>query len=471
MLPPNWRIELDTGTRRTDNGTVLIGGTPFRLLRFNATGTGLLDRLAQGSPIGDGASAQLMARRLVSSGMAHPRPAGTTLTPADVTMVVPIHGSADELRGTLSHLGPRATCIVVDDASTDPTIDQVARDHHADVRRHATNRGPGAARNTGWKQATTEIVAFVDAGCTPEDGWLDALLPHFDDPQVVAVAPRVTSAIASTLPASLAAYEEARPSLDRGAIEAVVRPTSRVPFVPTAALLVRRTSLEASGGFDEDLHVGEDVDLVWRIGTSGTVRYEPRSTVAHMSRPTARAWLRQRYGYGTSAAPLARRHGTAVAPLTISSWTAGAWILIGAGAPAAGLAVAAGSSAALVSRLHGLQHPWREAVQLAGLGHLYGGPVLADALRRPWWPFALAGGLASRRGRRAIAVAAVAPLLFDWFRDRPALDPIRWVCLRLTDDIAYGTGVWAGCLHERSFEALRPNLTSWPGRKRAVEAV
>jgi mycofactocin system glycosyltransferase len=234
---------------------------------------------------------------------------------------------------------------------------------------------------------------------------------------------------------------------------------------------VRRSAFEAVGGFDEALRVGEDVDLVWRlVAAGGTVRYQPAIEVAHGSRGTAVAWLRQRHQYGTSAAALAARHPGAVAPLTVSAWTTGAWALLGLGFPAAGLAVAAGSSAALVPKLSGLAHPWREAARLAGLGHLYGGRAIADALRRPWWPLALAAALVSRRARRAVLAAATLPLLVEWWQDRPAgLDPARWVAVRLADDVAYGAGVWAGCVRARSSAALAPDLSEWPGRRDAVE--
>ena len=107
-----------------------------------------------------------------------------------------------------------------------------------------------------------------------------------------------------------------------------------MPFVPTTALVVRRTALDAVEGFDETMRFGEDVDFVWRLATAGwTVRYEPRVQVGHPGRPTTGAWLRQRFDYGTSAAPLARKHGTAVAPLAVSAWSAFAWAFAGVGHP------------------------------------------------------------------------------------------------------------------------------------------
>ena len=58
------------------------------------------------------------------------------------------------------------------------------------------------------------------------------------------------------------------------------RPLTRVAYVPTAALVVRRAAL--GGGFDETMRYGEDVDLVWRLVEAGhRVRYEPAVQVAH----------------------------------------------------------------------------------------------------------------------------------------------------------------------------------------------
>jgi mycofactocin system glycosyltransferase len=399
-------------------------------------------------------------------------PAGnaTRTAASDVSVVIPVFPDAADLTMTIERLGPVAACVVVDDGTGDPEVAAVGERHGAQIERHDTNRGPAAARNTGWRRTSTDVVAFVDPNCTPEPDWLDRLLPHFDDAEVVAVAPRITTRLELSLPRFLQDYERARGSLDRGQVEGTVRPGSRVPFVPSTALLVRRQALEEVGGFDQGLRFGEDVDLVWRlVEAGGTVRYEPTVTVSHGSRRTASTWLRQRFAYGGSAAPLASRHRRAVAPLTVSAWTAGAWALIGLGFPVAGVGVAAGSSAALVPRLQSLSRPWPEAARLAGLGHLYGGARVADAVRRTWWPIALAAALVSRRARRAVLATATVPLLLDWRQERPRLDPARWVALRLVDDIAYGAGVWAGCWRERSIAALIPDLSSWPGRRPAVE--
>ncbi|QXC63341.1 mycofactocin biosynthesis glycosyltransferase MftF [Aquihabitans sp. G128] len=460
MLPGSWRVALDPDARRRDDGHVLLGGAPFRVLRFNDRAARVVERLLGGEPLGDDPDAQALARRLLDAGLVQPLPGPGPRPPGDVTVVVPFCGPAAELAATLAALGPTGPSIVVDDASPDAdAVAAAAQRFGARLVRHEANRGPAAARNTGWRQAATDVVAFVDGGCLPDPGWLDALLPHLDDPAVAAVAPRITSVASPTLPEALAAYEQARPSLDRGARPAAVAPRGRVPFVPTATLVARRADLEEVGGFDEGLRFGEDVDLVWRlVAARRTVRYEPEATVRHVSRATTRAWLRQRFDYGASAAPLARRHDDAVRPLGTAARVAAAWALAAGGGVVPGVVCAGATTVALARKLPPLPDRGREALRLSLQGHAYGGLAIVDALRRPWWPLLALAALGSRRGRRLAALVVVVPPAVEWARERPPLAPLRWIGLRLIDDVAYGSGVWAGCWRGRSARALRPVL-------------
>jgi mycofactocin system glycosyltransferase len=462
VLPEGFRIALDPGVRWSDDGTVLIGGAPIRLLRFTAAGRALLDRLAAGDPVPRSTGAQSLARRLLDAGLAHPRPPVMEATP-EVAVVIPVRNDAEGLASTVAALPDSAAIVVVDDASTGADAIPLPTTGATLLRRSAQG-GPAAARNDGWRATGAPLVAFVDANCEPEPGWLDTLLPHFADPKVAAVAPRILPSSGTRDGGALPAYEAVASPLDLGPREAVVRPGSPVPYVPTAALVVRRSALEQLGGFDETLTAGEDVDLVWRLVAAGwTVRYEPRATVRHPIRPSWSAWVRQRFHYGTSAAPLARRHGWAVAPAVMSPWTAAAWALLAAGEPLLGV-VTAGASVAALRR----QVPDGEAVRLAGTGHLRGGLALARALRRAWAPAAFIVTVTARRNRAVragVAAVAVVPGLVYWFQRRPRLDPARFAALRLADDLAYAGGVWAGCARERSARALLPDLRTASRRR------
>lgn len=447
--PPDSGLTLDASVRRYAGGRVLLGGSPLRLLRLSAAAARRLDAWIAGEPIGDYPRHAWLARRLLDAGLAHPVPGNGALSPADVALVVPVKDDPGGVARLLAATAELAHRIVVDDGSAAPLLHATAR--------HASARGPAAARNTGWQRASTELVAFLDADSAPEPGWLTSVLPLFDDPRVAAVAPRVRSEVGGCGP--IAEYEQDHSSLDLGPDPAAVRPMSRVSYVPTAALVVRTAALAEVGGFDERLRYGEDVDLVWRLIAAGhTVRYQPRSVVWHRPRPTLHSWLRQRFDYGTSAAPLAARHPGQLSCARLSRWSAATWALAATGHPAAAVVLGAATTALLPRTLAGRGVPATAALALAGKGHLGAGRLLADATRRAWWPLALL----TRRGRRLL-LAACLPLVAETVARRRGP---RWVALRIADDLAYGAGVWAGCLRHRTVVPLLPQVTEQPSRRR-----
>ncbi len=452
------RFELDGSCRRVGAGRILIGGSPLRLFRLSEAGARVVDVIANGGALAAGH--EQLTSRLADAGAIHPVVEGGGSSPGpgpgDVTLVIPAYDADPERLTMIVTATGAARAIVVDDASRRalPPIDG------AEVVRLDANAGPGAARQHGLDHVTTEFVAFVDADVTVPPGWLDGLLPHFADPAVALVAPRVRAADGHR---ALERFDAVRSPLDLGTAPARVRAGSRVSYVPAAALVCRVKALRHIGGFDAAMRVGEDVDLVWRLDEAGwRCRYEPSVEVLHDVRPDIGSWLRQRFGYGTSATELARRHPGAAVPAQLSAWSAAAWTLPMVGAPLGGLAVAAGSTTALVAKLPEMPDRGREALRLAGLGHLHAGRILASAVTRAWWPIAFALALISRRARRALLLAALVPSLAEWWKVRHRIDATRYVALRLLDDAAYGAGVWRGALKARSSAALRPDLASWP---------
>ena len=457
-LPGSFTLSEDASTREFDGGTVLLGGSPLRLFRISERAGRLVEQWRSGHVVGPGRGAQLLARRLVSAGAFVPQATGGPFGNDDVTVVVPVRdrpAQLDRLLGALSGLA----CIVVDDASADAgATKEIAERHGARFVGLTTNVGPAGARNAGVALAHTALVAFVDSDCVPADGWLEPLLGQFDDPLVAATAPRITRAGGS------ARYEAARSSLDRGDRAGPVRPGSRVPFVPSAALLVRADVALGPDLFDASLRGGEDVDLVWRLGEAGwDVRYVPSSTVAHDDPTTLRAFLARRAFYGTTAAPLARRHGEALAPVHLSGWTLAVWSLVLARRPVLALATLAASVTILARRLRGLvRDPVGVAAHIAGGGTARAAAPALSALTRAWSP-ALVLGLAFRRTRVVSALALLIPALRDWTSDPQGLGPVRAVAVHVADDVAYGTGVWVGCARERTLVPLVPRV-SWRSR-------
>ena len=437
--PAVTRYELDNSTRRVGD-EVVIGGSPLRLFRLTARGVEAYEQIAAGEDV----PSSKLVDRLLDAGAIHPRPEQAARSAADVTVVVPAFGvDSTTIRDIVACCPGVPTFIVVDDASDPP----VAPIDGTKVLRLRTNAGPAVARNAGLGAVTTPLVAFVDTDVELSPGWLDPLLGHLADDRVALVAPRVASRPA---PGPVARYEQGHSPLDLGPEPGRISPGTRLSYVPAAALLVRTEALRAIGGFDRSLRVGEDVDAVWRLVEAGwRCRYEPASVVHHAPRASWRALVSQRVGYGSSAAPLARRHRGALAPARMSGWSGGAWGLLAAGQPVAALGLAGATTAALVPKLRGV--PAAESLRLAGLGHLYAGRTLAHAARRAWWPLLVAGALVSRRARLVAALAAL-PALLDGGVPR------------LVDDLAYGAGVWKGVIAERDPAPLIPEFKSWPGR-------
>lgn len=447
------RFALDSSYRRPGGGRLVIAGSPLRLFTLSEAGARVLDAIEQGTDLPP--RHQRLTDRLVDAGALHPM----LEAPADpdagrrLTVVVPVHGEAP-LVGPLS-----MRTIVVDDASEPPV-----RCSEAEVVRLEQNVGPGGARNAGLELVDTEFVAFVDADVQIDQAALVALLAHFVDPRVALVAPRIRP-IDTAGP--LAAFEQRHSPLDRGAEAGRIAPTTRVSFVPAAALVCRTAALREVGGFDPTLRYGEDVDLVWRLVAAGhRCRYEPSVIAHHRVRPTLGSWLRQRASYGSSAAPLDERHPGALAPFRMSGWSAASWTAVAAGLPAAGLTMGVGTAVALARKLRSI--PASESLRLAMRGNLFAGRLMASAITRTWWPIALCLALVSRRARRAVALAVLVPAALDWRAERPALDPVRYVALRMLDDAAYGAGVWQGAIQHRSLAALRPSFEQWPPRSSAA---
>jgi mycofactocin system glycosyltransferase len=472
-VPAGWRLHLAAGVELLRGGEILLGGSPLRALTLSSRGTALTSAWLAGQPVGEDAAARALARRLLDAGLVHPDPPPRAPGAIEeVTVVVPVYADPERLRACLAPLAGGPSVIVVDDGSPDPDpIAAAAQEIGARYIRHARNRGPSAARNAGLQNATTPLVAFLDADCVPPAGFPGRLVDHLADPAVGLVAPRITSSDRGRGP--IAAYERSRSALDMGPRPARVRPYSTVWYVPSAAMLGRRAAL--GRGFDEGLVLGEDVDLVWRLHDAGwQVRYDPAVAVAHEDRIRPADWYRRRVAYNESVAPLLTRHPERVPVLFLSPPAALAWAATLAGGSLAPLLALTGLRAARLRRtLAGyVPRAGARAGRISLEITVREGRDLARAVAGPWAPFALVAVLAARLRRRSPAVLAARPrrrspagrlgallvamAIGDWSTDRPDLDPFRYGVLRLADESTRGLGIWLGCARARDFRGLLP---------------
>ena len=455
-LPEGLRVVVDRRVIALDGGRVLLGGAPPRLLRLTPAGRALL--ADGGFTVGD-ATSRALARRLLDAGVVHPVADAGGPAPREVTVVIPVKDRTAAVARLLAALPELGGVIVVDDGSADPgALRAVADRAGARVLRHVTPRGPATARNAGLAAASTPLVAFLDSDVLPTPGWLEPLLAHLADPAVGLVAPR--SGALPPVSGWLGRYEAVRSSLDLGPDPAVIVPRTRVAYVPSAAMLVRRTA--AGAGFDDAMHVAEDVDLVLRLHAAGwRMRYEPTSRVAHDHRTRLRAWWLRKAYYGTGAAPLALRHHRAVPPMVLSPWAAAVAAALLARRPLVALGAAAWAVQRLVPQLPELSRPWLAAARIIGLGAVGAVGQTADAVTRHYWPVAALACVVSPRARRTVTAVALAEGVVDWVRHRdrdPAARPglLGHLVAHRLDDLAYGAGLWWGALRLRTLEPLRP---------------
>ncbi len=79
--------------------------------------------------------------------------------------------------------------------------------------------------------------------------------------------------------------------------------------IPGCNMAIRRSCLEAVGGFDPTFRVaGDDADMCWKLQQCGwTLGYCPGAMVWHHRRHTITGYFKQQVGYGKAEALLERK--------------------------------------------------------------------------------------------------------------------------------------------------------------------
>jgi GT2 family glycosyltransferase len=180
--------------------------------------------------------------------------------------------------------------VVVDNASTDDTAGVAARAGARVVREGQPSRS--RARNAGVAAAGADRIAFVDAECEADPGWLSALVGCLDGSPLVAGPVRLGL---PERPGLLERFDALWRFHQREHVE-------RDGWAASANLGIRRDAFEAIGGFDPAYrHIGEDVDLCLRAGAAGfQIAFCADAWVTHPAEGSFGALLRRGYRQGWS---------------------------------------------------------------------------------------------------------------------------------------------------------------------------
>jgi GT2 family glycosyltransferase len=183
--------------------------------------------------------------------------------------------------------------IVIDNASTDHSTENLSSSDNLFLFQSATNLGFAAGNNLALRESANEFVALLNPDAFPEPDWLEKLLQAaahhpdaaaFGSRQLCHHDPNLLDGIGDSYHLSGLVWR------DRHATPQT--PADLIPreiFSPcAAAALYRRAALEEIGFFDEDYFCYvEDVDLGFRLRLAGyKAVYVPDAVVHHVGSAT-----------------------------------------------------------------------------------------------------------------------------------------------------------------------------------------
>lgn len=209
-----------------------------------------------------------------------------------VTAIIVTLNEGDLLRQTVEDfertLPPHSEIIVVDDGSTDGSLDFL-RDRRGDVRVIPTSGiGVARARNTGARAASGDVLIFADAHIRVESGSWQPLIDALQNPTAGAVNPAVTEMGVAN---SRIGYGMKFGGFDLSSgwlYESPTAPTS-VPLLLWACAAMRRSLFEDTCGFDEGMIRWGSIDneMSFRLCLEGfELQVVPGVRVSHLFRDT-----------------------------------------------------------------------------------------------------------------------------------------------------------------------------------------
>lgn len=247
-------------------------------------------------------------------GIASPGPGSKLQDAPSFSVVVCTYNGAARIGSCLDALQnldyPAFEILVVDDGSTDKTVELVRR--YRGVRLiESEHLGLSAARNRGAREAKGEIIAYTDDDCRPDFQWLTWLAEAFvREAWDACGGPNLPPRPVAASDGGSGVIDEAVVASAPGAPSHVLSGDEEAEHLPGCNLAVRKNVFEAVGGFCEDYRIaGDDVDFCWRLQEAGfRIGFSAAAFVWHRRRTNLWGYFKQQYQYGKAEALLMRDH-------------------------------------------------------------------------------------------------------------------------------------------------------------------
>ncbi len=203
-----------------------------------------------------------------------------------VSIVVPVYNDSDGIQTTLDSLVSQSyddyAISAIDNNSTDNSakvIKSIASAHPNRIQYSKENhvQSSYAARNTGIKHTTGEILLFLDANMWVPKTWIGDMVKSLESNDYDYLGCNV-DIVTADLPNICERYEQAFSF----PVETYLKDKH---FAPTCALAVRREVFEEVGLFDERLESGGDEEFGQRVHRAGFKQgYAENITAYHPAR-------------------------------------------------------------------------------------------------------------------------------------------------------------------------------------------
>lgn len=204
----------------------------------------------------------------------------TELSKPLVTAIIPVYNREDTIirciESALSQTYDNIEIIVIDDGSTDGTIESIQLNYSDEITliEHAENKGGSAARNTGIDESKGEFIAFLDS----DDVWEPEKIEH----QVEILTSKTeqyvgiysdASFVSQNILVSIVKNLTNHPSSGACTARGILALQEKIGGAST--LLLRRSTIKRIDGFDPAFGRHQDYEFLVRCLAEGEMIHLP----------------------------------------------------------------------------------------------------------------------------------------------------------------------------------------------------